>query len=82
MLLCFLQFNTWQTQFWRQDIKYLKKLFKATGGESMLHMAICFANFPYHVVLKSAVSVASSPVHIFTISKVKIREFGKIPQNE
>lgn len=60
----------------------MKKLFQAKGGENLLHMAICVANFPYHVVLKSAVSVASSPIHIFTISKVKIREFGKFPLNE
>lgn len=60
----------------------MKKLFKVTGGENMLHMIICFANFPYHVVLKSAVSVASSPIGIFTISKVKVRKFGKIPLTE
>lgn len=50
-LLCYIQFNTWPTQFCRRDIKYLKKLFKAKGGKNMLCMAMSFGNFPYHAVL-------------------------------
>lgn len=38
----------------------------------------------FHIMLFSnlAVSVASSPIHIFIISKVKIKEFGKFALNE
>lgn len=60
----------------------MKKLFQDKGGENLLHRVFCVAAFPYRVVLKSAVSVASSPVHIFIISKVKIKEFGKFALNE
>lgn len=60
----------------------MKKLFQDKGGENLLHMVLCVANFPYRVVLKSAVSVASIPIHIFIISKVKIKEFGKSALNE
>lgn len=60
----------------------MKKLLQNKGGENLLHMVFCVANFPCHVVLKSAVAVASGPIHILIISKVKIKEFGKFALNE